>query len=184
MASSAMVNRIRILSSFDTKWCGRCRRRRAALAAVAVGGGERLADGLLFAVGQRNHRRPREPGDTRGRSRSHARRRPERSARPGGRLVVLQSRGHVGHLQRAFGLHRRHALDAVLQLAHVARPVVGLQRRRESPGRAGSRDAIEEVLDQQRDVFLAVAQRRQVDGEDVEPVDTDPGGNGRRPPRP
>ena len=68
------------------------------------------------------------------------------------------------------------AFDDVAHLAHVARPVVLLEdpHRRGIDCRNGLVVALvelgEERLDQQREVVLALAQRRQLDGEDVEAV--------------
>jgi len=43
-------------------------------------------------------------------------------------VAMIAKRGRkVGHLQRAFGMERVEAVDAVLQLADVARPVVGVK---------------------------------------------------------
>ena len=67
-------------------------------------------------------------------------------------------------------------LDRVLQLAHVARPVValeqGLDLGREAHGRTAvlPRRAVEEVGGQQPDVLAPLAQRRQLDLHHVEPV--------------
>ena len=66
---------------------------------------------------------------------------------------------------------RQHdrALDDVLELAHVARPVVVHQqierfgRQLECGPRVLVAVLLEEVLDEQRDVVLALAQRRQLD---------------------
>ena len=68
------------------------------------------------------------------------------------------------------------ALHLVLQLAHVARPVVGLEElhRLLREARRGlaelGRVALEEVLGEERDVLAALAQRRHADGEDLEAV--------------
>ena len=68
------------------------------------------------------------------------------------------------------------ALDHVAQLAHVARPVVLLEdphrRRIERRHRlvVARVELGEERLHQQRQVLLALAQRRQLDGEHVQPV--------------
>ena len=44
-----------------------------------------------------------------------------------GGAVMQQRRGKIGHLHRAFGLHRAHPIDTVFQLAHISRPIVGLK---------------------------------------------------------
>ena len=68
-------------------------------------------------------------------------------------------------------------LDGVLQLAHVAGPVVALQRAparrpRRPPPRRPVRGAVlaQEVLDQERDVLAPVAQGRDLDGDDAQAV--------------
>src|SRR5690606_19762978 len=82
--------------------------------------------------------------------------------------------GEVGRAEHRRALERDGALDQVLELADVARVVVG-----EQPVERLGRDAvevalhlaveaIEEALDQQRDVLGAVPQRRQHDPDHVE----------------
>jgi hypothetical protein len=76
-----------------------------------------------------------------------------------------------------FGLQDRRPLDDVLQLAHVARPVVPL----EQPERLGLHvaerrvvalgDLVQEVPAQLGHVLRPLAQRRQLDRHDVEPVE-------------
>jgi hypothetical protein len=72
------------------------------------------------------------------------------------------------------GLHQHRALDAVLQLAHVARPLVVHQRRH---GLVAQLDAGlvllravqgDEVLRERRDVLGTIAQRRHEDLDDVQ----------------
>ena len=69
------------------------------------------------------------------------------------------------------------ALDGVLELADVAGPVVLLQRRQHAvvdavDPPAGTLGVLpDEVLDQRRDVFAPIAQRRDLDRNDVEPVE-------------
>ena len=81
----------------------------------------------------------------------------------------------IGVDLRAGRQHHR-ALDDVLQLADVARPVVFLQQIQRLGGQLEVgllvflAVLLEEVLDQQRDVVLALAQRRQLHGDDVQPV--------------
>ena len=62
------------------------------------------------------------------------------------------------------GLHQRRALDAVLQLAHVARPGVARSASRASaPRRTGcprSACSGEEVLRERHDVVGALGERR------------------------
>ena len=78
---------------------------------------------------------------------------------------------------RVPGAQHHRALDHVLELAHVARPVVVHQqverfrRELEFGTRVLLAVLLEEVLHQQRDVVLALAQRRQLDRDDVQPVE-------------
>ena len=73
--------------------------------------------------------------------------------------------------------HHHRALDDVLQLAHVPRPVVRDQQVHGRAVEAGELAAhllavlVEEEGGQQRHVAVPVAQRRQVDGEHVEAVE-------------
>src|ERR1022692_1857784 len=68
------------------------------------------------------------------------------------------------------------ALDGVLQLAHVPRPLVaaqGIERRRIDAQDAAARRAgilFQKVVHQQRNIFPALAQRWHADGNDVQPV--------------
>ena len=74
------------------------------------------------------------------------------------------------------GGHHDGPLDVILQLADVARPVVLLQRRQRPRVDVGHVAVVlfivevEEMSDQFGDVLAAIAQRRQVDRHDVEPV--------------
>ena len=111
---------------------------------------------------------------------------PDSLSRPARGTVILQRGRKVGHLQHAFGLERVEAIDAMLQLAHVAGPVVGIEgveeflaRVRFASSRGGSRSS--KVTHQQRNVLLALAQGRQARGKDVEAVKQVLGG-ARRPP--
>ena len=68
------------------------------------------------------------------------------------------------------------ALDCIAQFAHIAGPRI-LFERFESGGREGFRlpsillaNALAEMIGQQRDIALAIAQRRQRDGEHVDAV--------------
>src|SRR3989454_8653032 len=69
------------------------------------------------------------------------------------------------------------ALDDIFKFTDVARPVVVHQEFHSGSGEAPLRLCIflavtpEKVVDQQGNIFLAVAQRRQVDGNNVEPVE-------------
>ena len=76
------------------------------------------------------------------------------------------------------GAGREHdrALDGVLELAHVARPVGRLQRLEHAglhavDALAGALRVLrDEVIDEHRDVLAPLAQRRNVDRDDVQPV--------------
>ena len=89
--------------------------------------------------------------------------------------LLLQLRRQVAQLQHRPRRQRAGAFDGVLQLPHIARPVVqhhgaqGLVAQREL-GPALAADAIEKVRRQQGNVFAAVAQRRQAQVDHVEPV--------------
>ena len=78
-----------------------------------------------------------------------------------------------------FGQDRR-ALDDVAQLADVAGPRVALEDVHRLLIDGANRlavagvELVEECLHEERDVLASVAQRRQLDGEDVEPVVTGP----------
>ena len=75
------------------------------------------------------------------------------------------------------GIEDEDAFDEVAELADVARPVVLAQRveRVLSHLNVGASvlcaELLEELLDQRGDVLLAVAQRRNEEGDDVEPVE-------------
>jgi hypothetical protein len=77
----------------------------------------------------------------------------------------------------ALGVQDQHALDQIAQLAHVAGPVV-LAQRVERVGIISTwgrpyccAELLQEFLDQQRNVFLAVAQRRHEERDHVEAVE-------------
>src|SRR5580698_5073469 len=83
---------------------------------------------------------------------------------------------NVGHFEHSTLRQRTRALDNVLQLAHVARPVVVEQNLHRV-----SRNALywltrvrgktrNEKIDEFRDVFLALAQRRNDNGHDVQAI--------------
>lgn len=69
-----------------------------------------------------------------------------------------------------------HALDEIFQLAHVARPVVLLQKC-QKPGAEGKRLSVlraepgQKLVGQGEDILLALAQGRDVDADHVEPVE-------------
>ena len=71
---------------------------------------------------------------------------------------------------------QRHAFCHIAQLAHIAGPVMGHQRLQPLGRELWHRPLVAgrclqgKVLEQQRNVFPAFAQRRQVHGDDVEAV--------------
>jgi hypothetical protein len=89
---------------------------------------------------------------------------------------VRFSGSRSGDQGRAGGQHHR-ALDHVFQFAHIALPVVIHQRTQRFRRQVQRMPAIllrelhDEVFGQQRNVVLALAQRRQVDGDDIQPVE-------------
>src|SRR6266566_3190738 len=121
--------------------------------ALAQRGGEQATLGLL----ERRHVARIDGGRVGGREPAH-----------GGGQVVQRDR--VGDRER------EGALDRVLQLAHVAGPAVDAQALHRLGGEALRRhlvlaaEALEEVLDQQRDVLRPGAQRRQREVHHVEAV--------------
>src|SRR4051794_13527707 len=100
---------------------------------------------------------------------------PPGSDRPGGRLAP-KLRGEVVDAQVGALAQDHRPLDVVLQLADVPRPVVVAQQPHclgvDPPHLAAVLlgVALQEELDQERDVLAALAQRGQVDGHDVDPV--------------
>ena len=82
----------------------------------------------------------------------------------------------VRQAQHAVRTHHDRALDQVAELAHVAGPVVALERRQRLGGHLADRPsearalAAREVLDEERDVLATLAQRRQPDRDDVQAV--------------
>ncbi len=73
--------------------------------------------------------------------------------------------------------HEHRALDDVLQLAHVARPVVGREhvdgRRRDAADVLAmlGREALEEMIGKKQHVRLPLTKRRDEDREHVQPVE-------------
>ena len=70
--------------------------------------------------------------------------------------VVDQCRREIGHGQSALGVQRNQPVDAVLEFAHVAGPLVSLQSLLQLGTRLHSRFS-QEVLQQQGNVFLPMA---------------------------
>jgi len=106
-----------------------------------------------------------------------------RSHHEGERSPVSRDAPAAAHLGRQIvdldrGSARKHhgALDGVLELAHVARPLVAAQRLR--GGARKSRQvavvargiSLKEVLGQERDIVAAIAQRRDRHRDDVEAI--------------
>jgi len=93
------------------------------------------------------------------------------------RFRHLERRRQVVAVDDAVGGQEHRVLDAVLQLADVSRPVI----REEHVDRRGAdpphlfahvgRVLGHEMVGQQEDVVFALPQRRQEDGEDVDPVE-------------
>src|SRR5581483_305543 len=108
--------------------------------------------------------------------RGRAERRVLRRAAPGRRLADQTGRD-VRDLDDVAARDRERALDRVLKLANVARPRVCEQAiargRRETLRRdvVGLRELADEVLDERRDVFAALRERRQLDVDDVQAVE-------------
>src|SRR5579863_2397040 len=97
-------------------------------------------------------------------------------ARAVGNRRALWLEDEVLFMQLWLRSYNHSALHRVLQFANVAQPRLLLQlvhRCRRNPRDAfvhGLRELANEVIDQRRDVLAAVAQRRQFDAKDVEPV--------------
>src|SRR5207249_2797418 len=93
------------------------------------------------------------------------------------RLVVPQFFRQIVDAERLEARERDRALDAVLQLADVARPRV----RHQPLGRRGRQaldvvavdrgEALEEALREEEDVAAARAERRRVDPDDVDSIE-------------
>ena len=87
---------------------------------------------------------------------------------------VLQVRGQIADVQDGPEPKRHGALDGVFQFAHVAGPVVGHQAAHGvfgdgAHGPLRIAELFEEGADQQRNIALALAQRRQFDLHHVQP---------------
>jgi hypothetical protein len=77
----------------------------------------------------------------------------------------------VREMQQRPGIERHHALQTIHELANIARPVVPHQGLRRVVGeREAAARLREKALDQKWNVFLAIAQRRQGQTHNVEPV--------------
>src|SRR6266516_7798417 len=93
------------------------------------------------------------------------------------RLALLAREPRLIDHQRLALTQHDGTLDHVLELAHVARPVVGREPLQgllvniadDLPRLLG--EAVDQVFDQDRNVLRAFAERRQADGEDVQPVE-------------
>src|SRR5690606_34091195 len=95
----------------------------------------------------------------------------------GAALALAESGGEVALAHAGVAAEDHRALDGVLELADVAGPAPGLQGLhglgREAVERLAVLRAVpdEEVLGEQRDVAVALAQRRQVHADDVQAVE-------------
>jgi len=99
------------------------------------------------------------------------------TARPLVDLVDRKIHGQVVEAHHRMRGQRDAALDDVLELAHVPGPVVGLQRGQGPPRDAADvllelpRILPQKVIDQDRDVVLAGAKRRNRERHHVEPIE-------------
>src|SRR5208283_3902343 len=91
----------------------------------------------------------------------------------GGGLNVL---GQVVHVEHAVGIDHDHALDDVLELAHVSRPAI---LAKQFPHRGGDRadlpvvgggELLEKMIDQEVHVLTSFAERGKLDADDLETV--------------
>ena len=104
--------------------------------------------------------------------------RAERCFGAGDTLRALHEHGEMfGFDALGLGVQDEDALDDVAELADVAGPVVLLERGEGGVGDLDVGAAVllaelgEELAGEERDVFLAVAQGRDVEGDDVEAVE-------------
>src|SRR6185312_4438142 len=92
------------------------------------------------------------------------------------RLALLPRKPRLIDRERLALAQHDSTLDYVLELAHVARPVIGLQQLQRRlldiadalAGLLG--EAIDQIFDQDGNVLRALAERRQPDGKDVQAV--------------
>ena len=100
----------------------------------------------------------------------------ERGVEAGGRLTRGRGQRDIGGQQDVGRREGAGAGDGVFQLADISGPVVRLQGGDRFRGNPDSRhavfpgDALEEILGQQRDVLQPLAQGRDLDFHDVQPV--------------
>src|SRR5690348_10241014 len=88
---------------------------------------------------------------------------------------MLQHGGQLHDVQQGTGIDGHHMLDTVFELAHVAWPVVGEHRlQRLLRQSVVAAVAAQEMGDEGRNIFLAVAQWRQTEVDDVETVEQVP----------
>src|SRR5579864_9015674 len=94
----------------------------------------------------------------------------------GSRHRTGKARRQMRHLDASFPGQNHGALQHVTQLAYVSRPVAGLEARQNVSGKLGylgrvlAVELFEQRLRQYGQIVLALAQRRQRDGENVQPV--------------
>ena len=128
------------------------------LAFVAIGAAEGFANGFVFPLFERHAGRQDVGGTARG-------------GTLGGIVEI-----NVGGVERGGGGKRDAALDDVLQFADISRPVIvhqSLHRfgRNSGDGFSGFLCvALEKIIGERGNVFLVIAQRRNVDGHDVQAV--------------
>ena len=91
-----------------------------------------------------------------------------------GMAVAQEMNRQILHPDALVRGHRRGVVHHVLQLAHVPRPIVGLEPRhhlgRQLLSRRSTATLREEVLDEERDVLLALTERGNREDSGVEPV--------------
>jgi len=144
---------VRILSSFDTEWCGPCRAARG-FAALAMGGGQGAFDSVPFAFADGEHRRLRPPPRIRRWVRPPPLHRGESRSRSADRLLDSPARMAAAVSGWVLGMHRRHALECeFLQLARTLpasrRRSAGARIPDQGRTRADRRArALQEVVDQ------------------------------------
>ena len=139
--------------------------RRLVAVAHLQGPGNQVRLDLAQPIVERDRRSVR-------RRRARRRPAPDRVAR-----AEQDAGGEAAGPHRAAGAGLHDPLAGVLELAHVARPAIAREgvahrgRDRRRVDAALRREAAEEEVGQQRDVFLALAQRRQHDRQHVEAVE-------------
>ena len=132
---------------------------------VAVEGANGSQDGLAFHIGQGGQLRLVSLDD----------RLAGYSRAPRLQALLLQLRGQVAQVQHGAAGERAGPFDGIFEFPHVARPVVahhgaqGLVAQGEL-GAVLAAEVVQKMRRQQRNVLAPVAERRQFDAEDVQPV--------------